>query len=203
MARLKEEVLTRDGAGRKQCGRCWVWLPETVFTKSGKASDGLHSWCNRCVADRLHHLSVERRQQMLAEQNGKCMCGYVFDVYGSRNVGYEIDHDHGCCPGKWSCGKETCIRALVCPGCNKRDRNNPYRTTYGSSKYRGVSWAKREQKWRITIQRGGKQFCPSVMGDLPYFYENEDDAGAVSRQLEDYLNANPHLWQPQLGLQNV
>ncbi len=27
-----------------------------------------------------------------------------------------VDHDHGCCPGKGSCGK--CIRGFLCSGCN-------------------------------------------------------------------------------------
>lgn len=27
-----------------------------------------------------------------------------------------IDHDHNCCPGRFSCGK--CIRGILCKSCN-------------------------------------------------------------------------------------
>ena len=191
--RPKDEVLARDGAGRKQCVRCQVWLPESVFCKDSDTSDGLRSWCKRCIADSMHYLSVKRRQQMLADQDGKCVCGKVFDVYGGLGLSYEIDHDHGHCPGRFSCG--ACIRALVCRSCNMRDRNNPDRTGSGASKYRGVTWNKPKQKWQVSIQRGGKQFYPTVIG-LPSRYTDEDEAGQVAAQLDAHLDANPQLWQP-------
>ncbi len=200
--RPTDEVLARDEAGRKQCFRCQVWLPETVFTKSSRKSDGLHSWCKRCKADSYHHLSVERRHQMLADQDGKCVCGFVFDIYGGRGVGYDIDHDHDCCPGIYSCGE--CVWALVCHSCNLRDRNNPDRTGYSgaSSKYRGVSWHKRNQKWQVKIRRGGKLFAPTVMG-LLCLYTDEDEAGVVAAKLEVWLDDNRQLWQRQRELQTA
>jgi hypothetical protein len=195
--RTKDEVAARDEAGRKQCGRCEEWLPETFFAKQGGSADGLQQWCGRCKADGKHHLSVGRRQQMLADQNGKCACGFVFDAYGSQGVGYEIDHDHGHCPGERSCGE--CVRALVCRSCNQRDRNNPDRTGHSGSKYRGVSWNKQKQKWVVGFKRGGKNFSPTVM-DRPCLYDNEDEAGRVAAQLDAYLDANPQLWRPVTDL---
>jgi hypothetical protein len=190
--RTKAEMLARDGAGRKQCVRCQEWLPEAVFGKQSHKSDGLYVWCKRCVADSQHHLPVERRQQMLADQDGKCVCGYVFDVHGGLGLSYEIDHDHDCCPRNKSCGE--CVWALVCHSCNMRDRNNPDRTGSGSSKYRGVSWIKREQRWQVGIRRGGKLFTPTVI-DRPCLYTNEDEAGQVAAQLDAWLDANPQLWR--------
>ena len=190
--RTASEVLARNEAGEKQCVRCEGWLPETAFSKKNHTSDGLDSWCKRCVADSPHHLSVDRRQQMLADQDGKCMCGKVFDVHGGQGLGYEIDHDHDCCPGKKSCGE--CIRALVCRSCNLRDRNNPDRTGSGSSKYRGVSWYSRDQKWQVNIQRGGKMFTPTVI-NRPCYYTDEDGAGQVAAKLDAWLDNNPQLWR--------
>ncbi len=190
--RTTVEVLARDDAGQKQCFRCQVWLPETVFTKNSRASDSLHVWCKRCVADNQHHLSVERRQQILADQDGRCVCGKVFDVHGGRGLTYDIDHDHDCCPGKRSCGD--CVWALVCHSCNLRDRNNPDRTGSGSSKYRGVVWHKRRNKWRVKIRRGGKDFSPTVIG-LRCGYDDEGEANAAARELEFWLDANSQLWR--------
>ena len=192
--RTTSEVLARNEAGEKQCGRCEAWLPENVFSKHGAASDGLQSRCNRCSSDSYHCLPVERRTLMISDQDGMCMCGFVFDVYGGIGLSYEIDHDHNCCPGRLSCGE--CIRALVCSSCNKRDRLNLDRTGYtgSTSKYRGVCWHKPTGKWRVKIGRSGKNFSPTVI-DRRGYYDDEDEAGRVAAQLEAWLDANPQLWR--------
>lgn len=49
---------------------------------------------------------------LLAEQGGGCaICGEP----PSRRA-LDIDHDHSCCDGNFSCGK--CIRGLLCSDCN-------------------------------------------------------------------------------------
>jgi Recombination endonuclease VII len=63
-----------------------------------------------------YRLSLERYLEILAEQGGKCaICGVdaPTDIRTSR---FHVDHDHGCCPGKESCGK--CVRGLLCHFCN-------------------------------------------------------------------------------------
>lgn len=177
--RPTDKVLARDEAGQKQCVRCQEWLPETAFSNQPSSADNFHPWCKRCVADNPHHLSPERRQKMLAEQDGKCMCGFVFDVHGGLGLTYEIDHDHACCP-KRSCGD--CIRALVCRSCNQRDRLNPDRSSRAGSKskYRGVSFCGKSQKWKVAIVQT---------------FANEDEAGRVAAQIYAHLEANPHLWR--------
>jgi hypothetical protein len=48
---------------------------------------------------------------MLECQFGGCaICGEIADRW-------EIDHDHGCCDGKLSCGE--CIRGVLCSRCNR------------------------------------------------------------------------------------
>jgi hypothetical protein len=57
-----------------------------------------------------HHLTVDQYEAMLAAQEGRCgICRKVLQQP-------RVDHDHSCCPGRYSCGR--CIRGLVDPGCN-------------------------------------------------------------------------------------
>jgi hypothetical protein len=44
-------------------------------------------------------------------QDGRYACGELIDADEA-----EVDHDHGCCPGRKSCGK--CTRGLLHPACN-------------------------------------------------------------------------------------
>lgn len=60
-------------------------------------------------------LTIERFNQMLLDQDGRCeICKTEFGE-GKREGPY-VDHDHSCCPGYRSCGK--CVRGLLCVKCN-------------------------------------------------------------------------------------
>ncbi len=192
--RTAAEVLHRDSAGQKLCIRCDNFFPENYFCANPITSDGLQGWCRRCQSDSQHHLLPDRRQQLLAEQNGKCQCGFVFDVYGGPGLSYNIDHDHGCCPGRLSCG--ACIRALVCQSCNVADQNNPNRLGRAGSptKHRGVSWSKRDRVWKVGIKRNYKTYSAGLIG-LPSQYRDENEAGDVARKLTKFLDTNTHLWR--------
>lgn len=64
-----------------------------------------------------HCISLAEYAALWYEQKGLCAgCG----LWLVRPV---IDHDHACCPGRWSCGR--CIRGLVCPSCNRLDALAP------------------------------------------------------------------------------
>lgn len=55
-------------------------------------------------------------EALLRAQNGRCgICG-TEDPGGRWGSSFHVDHDHGCCPGKKSCGK--CVRGLLCSACN-------------------------------------------------------------------------------------
>jgi hypothetical protein len=66
---------------------------------------------------RLHHINRQIFTALLKSQGGKCAgCGRSMEDYGRV---FDVDHDHTCCPKRFSCGK--CIRGLVCRSCNLRN----------------------------------------------------------------------------------
>lgn len=120
----------------KQCSRCKESKPVDEFNKSAKARDGLNHLCRECHrADSLsryradkprhkanmfkfnieaHGITAERYDEILASQGGACAaCGST--ELGGRGR-FDIDHDHDCCPGRYSCG--SCVRGLLCRHCN-------------------------------------------------------------------------------------
>lgn len=117
--RSAADVLERDEQNRKRCFRCDDWLPIEAFNPSTHTSDLLSSRCRRCHVDAQHGLMPDRRREFLDQQNGHCaICDFVFTLHGAadRRTTYQVDHDHSCCPGSYSCGD--CIRGLVCAKCN-------------------------------------------------------------------------------------
>jgi hypothetical protein len=63
-----------------------------------------------------HNISPERYEELLVSQNGVCaICKRPSQTFGVKYL--DIDHDHRCCPGTYSCGK--CIRGLICVACNR------------------------------------------------------------------------------------
>ncbi len=59
------------------------------------------------------NITVEQYEEILKAQGGACAICREQCKTGRR---LSVDHDHGCCPGKGSCGR--CIRGLLCAGCN-------------------------------------------------------------------------------------
>lgn len=68
------------------------------------------------VRRKTYNLSDEKFEQMMKDQDGKCLiCKIAFD-FSTRRTLPQIDHDHACCDGGYSCG--SCIRGLLCGTCN-------------------------------------------------------------------------------------
>ena len=62
---------------------------------------------------RKYRMTLAQYEALWAAQGGTCaVCPAVLVVGGSTHV----DHDHACCPGKYTCGK--CVRGLLCTRCN-------------------------------------------------------------------------------------
>ena len=67
---------------------------------------------------RLRGLTVERFEEMLAQQESRCaICGADKAQLGADTKrGWHVDHDHSCCPKQRGC--RACIRGLLCSRCN-------------------------------------------------------------------------------------
>lgn len=61
----------------------------------------------------LYGLTEAEFEDMVTLQRGCCAVCSTDDP-GAR--GWQIDHDHACCPGIGSCGQ--CVRGLLCHDCN-------------------------------------------------------------------------------------
>ncbi len=117
----------------KACRLCNEIKDRSDFHRKSKSSDGLQAYCKSCniqkvliwqksdpsrynaykrsVHHRKHGLTDEDFAAMREQQDGRCAdC--------AESVKLEVDHDHGCCPGEYSCG--SCVRGLVCRACNMK-----------------------------------------------------------------------------------
>jgi hypothetical protein len=112
---------TRDEEGNKRCSQCLTWKPPSEFyvtRKLQRNTDGRSSYCSRCdrnlIIVRRYGITVDRYDEMLAEQGGGC--AICRRPPGATSL--HVDHDHKCCPTrKKSCGR--CVRGLLCEDCNR------------------------------------------------------------------------------------
>jgi hypothetical protein len=126
----------------KLCPRCGIDKPAHDYARDKSRPDGMQRLCRLCdnrkardyyaankehVAkyNRIHkgykkyqrlkqkyNLSDVQYDSMLIAQDGKCLICERKDI---RSL--SVDHDHACCPGRYSCGK--CVRGLLCSRCNR------------------------------------------------------------------------------------
>lgn len=106
----------------KLCSLCGAPLQ---YVPKAKVSTHACAPCRRRIETlKKHGISQERYMQMASEQGGKCrICREVVDIRK-----FQVDHDHECCSGSWSCGK--CVRCLLCVNCNRglgHFRDDPWR----------------------------------------------------------------------------
>ena len=111
---------SRDDRGRKRCSVCGEWLPESRFDLASDRADGLMNHCKACrqVYDmkRNYGLTPAEYGELLAKQGNRCpICDR--DAGRPGRNGWNVDHDHECCPGIRTCGE--CIRGLLCGFCNR------------------------------------------------------------------------------------
>ncbi|NKX56269.1 endonuclease domain-containing protein [Arthrobacter mobilis] len=103
--------------GLKECGMCLRLLPEEEFQDSKHFKDAKMWHCRRCAADfhlrRTFGITIDRYEEMLAEQGGVCARCKQPETNGKR---LSVDHNRKCCPTYKSCGR--CVRRLLCHRCN-------------------------------------------------------------------------------------
>lgn len=119
--RSKGSTSLRDVIGRKECLGCLRWLDESEFGKDHGTSDGLRVRCKLCKLLLLNKIEFSTYTTVLTSQENKCAV-----CKEDASVGLVIDHDHTCCPDRYSCGK--CFRGLLCNNCNFAEgllRSNP------------------------------------------------------------------------------
>jgi Recombination endonuclease VII len=125
----------RTGRHPAYCQECWrgplraarFLEPCSRCGQMRDPADRTHAnYCYSCYRDlylrRQFGITAEQFDVMLAAQNGGCaICGGPLDRGGvtglNGNMSGHVDHDHGCCPGKRSCGR--CVRGILCGCCNR------------------------------------------------------------------------------------
>lgn len=94
--------------GKRKCPKC-ISIDHKEYRQNNPDID---------LRRRRHGITVKEYEAMLWEQMGVCrICeNPESKTRNGKIIRLSVDHDHRCCPGRYSCGK--CVRALLCHSCN-------------------------------------------------------------------------------------
>jgi hypothetical protein len=117
MAERRPAFIGQGGknAEKTHCPHGHEYSPEnTIWSSKGSRI------CRKCARRNAQAQSIkkygitpEQLNQILREQDYSCaICHAEF----TEELPRQIDHDHSCCDGSFSCG--TCVRGLLCHPCN-------------------------------------------------------------------------------------
>ncbi len=90
----------------KFCPKCGQWLELDEFSDCKKSGGGKYGHCKICDQTKRHGVTRQFYERLLLEQGGKCA------IPDCVEPPTQLDHDHGCCANKKSCGR--CIRGILC-----------------------------------------------------------------------------------------
>src|SRR5674476_92183 len=116
----------------KKCPGCLENRLFSEFSKCTRRMDGLQFWCKQCIKIRDQSRRGERAAYDEAHKVERAVWQKEYNFmrnYGLSPTQYKeliakgcaicgsmknphIDHDHNCCPGRYSCGK--CVRGALC-----------------------------------------------------------------------------------------
>ena len=128
-------VYEKNTKDRKYCPVCDKFYSRDNFYKNKSATDGLAGYCKECdkkknrerklakseyYSDmnkmykrlRIYNLTKDQFEEKMAGQDWKCLI-----CKEDLRDNFNIDHDHTCCEGRYSCGK--CVRGILCGSCNR------------------------------------------------------------------------------------
>lgn len=109
--------------GHQWCTTCHAERPLTSFPRDKMTVSGYSRICRDCHRDRrvAEHYGIDGAtyRSLLEAQDHACRICRKAETATHQSGTLRrlaVDHDHGCCPGKKSCGK--CVRGLLCARCN-------------------------------------------------------------------------------------
>ena len=110
-------------AGHEWCLTCQAELTVEVFHRNKLTASGYSRYCRDChwvrhIED-AYGISAGAYLALHEKQGGVCLICRKPETATHQSGTLRrlaVDHDHGCCPGKRSCGK--CVRGLLCSRCN-------------------------------------------------------------------------------------
>lgn len=128
-------VYQKNTKDRKYCPKCDKFWSRDNFYKNKAAADGLTGYCKECdkkknkerkdakseyYSDmnkmykrlRIYGLTKDQFEKIMKDQEWKCLI-----CKENLTETFNIDHDHSCCEGRYSCGK--CVRGILCGHCNR------------------------------------------------------------------------------------
>lgn len=129
----------------KTCSKCKQAKTLDNFARAPRYKYGVSGWCKQCTNEyhreytrnnrdkvfergrkwreanpdhylkQTYKMSREQYNEMLERQGNRCAICRSSEP-GGKN--WHVDHDHSCCPGRYTCGD--CTRGLLCKECNTK-----------------------------------------------------------------------------------